>query len=244
MKNPALFQFKQFAIHQNLNPQKVGTDSMLLGAWSNAKHNQILDIGTGTGILALMLAQQNPSSKIVAIEPDLISLEEARTNFSESRFANQIHGIHSRLQDFKGDSKFDLIISNPPYFENSTLSENNSKNKVRHTLDLPIDDLYKHATALLSDDGYLNLIFPFDLEEIHFSTAQKHSLFPTKILRTKKENGEFKRSLVSYSFKNKIAEVSEMIVKYTDNRYSKDYIELTKDFYETDLSIKKEKNKS
>ncbi len=232
------FFFKQFAIHQNLNPQKVGTDSMLLGAWSTTKHKNILDIGTGTGILALMLAQQNPSSKIVAIEPELISLEEARTNFSESSFANQIIGVHSSLQDYKSEIKFDLIISNPPYFENSTLSENNSKNKARHTLDLPIDDLYKHATTLLSEEGLLNLIFPYDLEEIHFSSAQKLNLFPTKILRTKKENGEFKRTLVSYSFKNKNAEESDMIVKYTDNSYSKEYIEMTKDFYGTDLSKK------
>lgn len=238
MKKSAPFQFKQFAIHQNLNPQKVGTDSMLLGAWSNAKHNQILDIGTGTGILALILAQQNPNSKIIAIEPDLVSLQEAQTNFSGSPFSNQIQGVHSSLQDYVSEVKFDLIISNPPYFENSTLSENDSKNKARHTLDLPIDDLYKHCATLLSEDGYLNLIFPFDMEEVHFSTAQKQNLFPSKILRTKKVNGEFKRTLVSYSFKNKISEVSEMIVKYTDNSYSKEYIEMTKDFYATNLSAK------
>lgn len=232
------FFFKQFAIHQNLNPQKVGTDSMLLGAWSTTKHKNILDIGTGTGILALMLAQQNPFSKIVAIEPELISLDEARTNFSESPFANQIQGIPSSLQDYKSAIKFDLIISNPPYFENSTLSEDNSKNKARHTLDLPIDDLYIHASALLSENGLLNLIFPYDIEEIHFSTAQKQNLLPSKILRTKKENGEFKRTLVSYSFKNEMAEESEMIVKYADNSYSKEYIEMTKDFYGTDLSKK------
>jgi tRNA1Val (adenine37-N6)-methyltransferase len=238
MKKSAPFHFKQFAIDQSKNPQKVGTDSMLLGAWSNTKHNHILDIGTGTGILALMLAQQNPNSKITAIEPDLISLEEARTNFCESPFSNQIHGIHSSLQDYKSERKFDLIISNPPYFENSTLSANNSKNKARHTLDLPIDDLYRFASALISEDGLLNLIFPFDLEEIHFSTAKKQNLFPAKILRTKKESGEFKRTLVSYSFKNEIAKESEMIVKYTDNSYSKNYIEMTKDFYATDLSAK------
>lgn len=238
MKKSAPFQFKQFAVHQNLNPQKVGTDSMLLGAWSNAKHNHILDIGTGTGILALMLAQQNPNSTVVAIEPDLISLQEALTNFSESPFSNQIQGVHSSLQNFKNDNKFDLIISNPPYFENSTLSENDSKNKARHTLELPIDVLYKHASALLSKDGYLNLIFPFDMEEVHFSIAHKQNLLPSKILRTKKENGEFKRTLVSYSFKNENAEESEMIVKFTDNSYSKDYVEITKDFYATDLSAK------
>lgn len=238
MKKSAPFQFKQFAIHQTVNPQKVGTDSMLLGAWSDSKHNRILDIGTGTGILALMLAQQNPNSKIVAIEPDLISLEEARINFFESPFSTQIQGVHSSLQDYKSEIKFDLIISNPPYFENSTLSENNSKNKARHTLDLPIEDLYKHSSNLLCGDGYLNLIFPFDLEENHFSAAQKQNLFPSKILRTKKENGEFKRTLVSYSFKNEIAEESDIIVKYTDNSYSKKYIEMTKDFYATDLSAK------
>jgi tRNA1Val (adenine37-N6)-methyltransferase len=238
MKKSAPFQFKQFAIHQNLNPQKVGTDSMLLGAWSNGKHNQILDIGTGTGILALMLAQQNPGSKIIAIEPDLNSIQEASINFSESPFSNQIQALHFSLQEYKSEIKFDLIISNPPYFENSTLSENDSKNKARHTLDLSIEDLYKHAAEKLSGSGRLNIIFPFDLENSHFDAAKKENLFPSKILRTQKENGEFKRTLVSYTFKNEIAEESEMIVKYADNSYSKSYIEMTKDFYATDLSAK------
>lgn len=236
MKKSAPFRFKKFSIHQNVNPQKVGTDSMLLGAWSKGDYNSILDIGSGTGILALMLAQQNPNSNIIAIEPDALSLEEAKNNFSESPFSKQIHGVHSSLQDFKNEIKFDLIISNPPYFENSTLSENNSKNKARHTLDLSTEDLYKYASALLSDDGNINLIFPYDLEEIHFSSADKKNLFPSKILRTKKENGEFKRTLVSYSFKNGIAEESEMLVKYSDNSYSKEYIEMTKAFYGVDLS--------
>lgn len=211
---------------------------MLLGAWSKGDYNSILDIGTGTGILALMLAQLNPTSTIIAIEPDAISLEEAKVNFSESVFSKQIHAVHSSLQDYKSEIKFDLIISNPPYFENSTLSENDSKNKARHTLDLSIEDLYKNSSALLSDDGHLNLIFPYDLEVIHFSSAEKRGLFPSKILRTKKENGEYKRTLISYSFKQLIAEESEMIVKYSDNSYSKEYIEMTKAFYGVDLSGK------
>ena len=165
------FQFKQFQITQLVNSQKVGTDSMLLGAWSNGNYNHILDIGTGTGILALMLAQQNPKAKISAIEPDTDSLDGALKNFSNSKFKYQLEGINFFLQDFTSTQKFDLIISNPPYFEKSTLSNNDDKNRARHTDNLPLPILYKKALELISENGNLNLIFPFDLEKNHFDEA-------------------------------------------------------------------------
>ena len=143
MKATAPFRFKQFTIRQNVNPQKVGTDSMLLGAWSKGNFNHILDIGTGTGILALMMAQQNPDARIVALEPDPASLAEAIENFNDSVFKHRITGVESSLQQFESAEKFDLIISNPPYFENSTLSANEHKNRARHTDQLPLTDLFK-----------------------------------------------------------------------------------------------------
>lgn len=230
------FAFRDFVIQQKINSQKVGTDSMLLGAWSTGTYSNILDIGTGTGILALMLSQQNQSAKIFAIEPDEESLNEAIQNFTKSKFSEQISGINSSLQDFFSDEKFDLIISNPPYFEKSSLSENENKNRARHTNNLPLNVLYKKSRELISDNGNLNLIFPFDLEKVHFEEAANNGFHPVRILRTKREDGDFKRTLVSYSL-NKIRLVeSEMIVKFSDNSYSKEYIEMTKEFYGKDLS--------
>ncbi|MBI3133274.1 MAG: methyltransferase [Bacteroidetes bacterium] len=236
-KTPA-FQFKKFTIQQQVNAQKVGTDSMLLGAWSKGNFTSILDIGTGTGILALMLAQQNPSAQIIAIEPDADSLTEANQNFEASVFKSRINGIQTTLQHFTSAQKFDLIISNPPYFENSTLSENMDKNRVRHTNELPIADLYQKAAEFLSPQGNLNLIFPFEVEQLHLDEAKKQKLFPQKILRTVREEGVFKRTLVSYAF-NAVPESEEqLLVKFSDNTYSPEYIALTKDFYATDLTAK------
>lgn len=232
---PNIFLFKQFGIRQDVNSQKVGTDSMLLGAWSKGDFKTILDIGTGTGILALMLAQQNPDAKISAIEPDAASLDEAIQNFNNSNFKNQLKGINSLLQDFTSTKKFDLIISNPPYFENSTLSGDNHKNRARHTDYLPLAVLYKKSLELISGNGNLNLIFPFDLEKIHFDEALKYGFYPIKILRTKREDGEFKRTLVSYSLNRSTRNETEMIVKFSNNTYSKEYIEMTKDFYGKNL---------
>jgi len=225
------FRFKQFIIDQEINTQKVGTDSMLLGAWSNGDFQNILDIGTGTGILALMIAQQNPTATIIALEPDESSLNEAISNFRNSKFSQQINGIKTSLQNFDTQEKFNLIICNPPYFENSSLSDNKNKNRARHTNDLPISILYKKAKDLISEGGNLNLIFPYDIEKIHFDEAFKNGFYPNKILRTKREDGEFKRTLISYSTSKVNCVEEEMIVKFSDNTYSKEYVEMTREFY-------------
>lgn len=232
------FQFKQFKIKQQINSQKVGTDSMLLGAWSSGHFTRILDVGTGTGILALMLAQQNPEAIVTAIEPDSNSLLEAEENFSNSPFKINIQGILSTLQNFQTEDLFDLIICNPPYFENSTLSENPLKNSVRHNLLLNPEELYTHASSLLCKNGFVNVIIPYDVEKTHLNFAEKNKLFPFKILRTIRETGEMKRSLISFSFSKVQTEETKMIVKFSDNLYSKEYVELTSAFYNKDLPFK------
>jgi tRNA1Val (adenine37-N6)-methyltransferase len=232
------FRFKLFTIDQTVNIQKVGTDSMLLGAWSEGTFNTILDIGTGTGILALMLAQRNPSAQLIAIEPDADSLNEAVLNFDRSIFKTQISGIQTTLQHFQSTQKFDLIISNPPYFEKSTLSQNADKNRARHTAELPLPDLYQKVAELLSPQGKLNLIFPYDMEAFHVEEAKKQHLFPQKIVRTVREDGVFKRTLISFAFDATLESEEQLLVKFSDNTYSPEYIALTKDFYATDLAAK------
>ncbi len=230
------FKFKQFTIQQEANAQKVGSDSMLLGASITGNFNRILDIGTGTGILALMLAQKNPSATVTAIEPDLASLNEAHLNFKASQFSSQILAVHARLQEFGAMEKFDLIITNPPYFENSFLSLDNDRNRARHTNDLAVHELYEYSSELLAEEGSLAIVIPADEEYNHLKRAAHEGLFPSKISRTIREDGTFKRSLITYSFDDTIEpNLSELIVKDADNKYSDAYIELTKDFYLKDL---------
>ncbi len=230
------FKFKQFTIQQEANAQKVGSDSMLLGASITGNFNRILDIGTGTGILALMLAQKNPLATVTAIEPDLASLNEAHLNFKASQFASQILAVHARLQEFGAMEKFDLIITNPPYFENSFLSIDNDRNRARHTNDLAVHELYECSSELLAEEGSLAIVIPADEEYNHLQRAAHEGLFPAKILRTIREDGTFKRSLITYTFNDTIdPELSEIIVKDANNKYSDAYIELTKDFYLKDL---------
>ncbi len=233
------FHFKQFAIQQKTNPQKVGTDSMLLGAWVQGSFSTILDIGTGTGILALMLAQKNLNATITAIEPDFNSFNEAVLNFDNSIFSSKINPINCFLQDYTPSKKFDLIISNPPYFENSTLSKNSAKNRARHTNELPIHELYEHVNKLLKENGKFALVIPYQDEEKHLLNGSKEGLFPEKILRTTRSNKTYKRSLILFSKRESLhAKVDSMLVKNEKNIYSKEYIEITKAFYAKDLSLK------
>lgn len=230
------FNFKKFTISQKLNSQKVGTDSMLLGAWVEGNFHSILDIGTGTGILALMMAQKFEHAKIVAIEPEEFSFQEAKENFERSIFKNSITSFCATLQNFKSQEKFDLIISNPPYFSNSTLSKNQSKNNARHNLHLNFDDLIEYAVNLLSDQGIIAVIVPAESQKSLLEISERHHLYPNKILHTIKDDRTKVRSLIQLTkSKPQNIDMKEMIVKHSDNTYSAEYIEMTKDFYGKDL---------
>lgn len=230
------FAFKEFIIEQEVNPQKVGSDSMLLGAWIRGEFKRILDIGTGTGILALMLAQKNKFAAVTAIEPDLVSLNEAHSNFQSSKYANQFLTVHARLQEFGTPEKFDLIVCNPPYFENAFHSQDKDRNRARHNDDLATHELYDYSADLLTEHGQLAIVIPSDEEYNHLKRAENENLFPLRILRTIREDGSFKRSLITFSFDDRIEpEITKMMVKNRQNQYSEAYIELTQDFYLKDL---------
>ena len=235
MRKSKPFKFKQFEIIQEANPQKVGTDSMLLGALSTGDFNRILDIGTGTGILALMMAQQCKSANITAIEPDLSSIQEATLNFKNSIFSDRILAIQSTLQQFGSLDKFDLIISNPPYFDGTYLSEDIDRNRARHDDGLRADELYEYVSDLLAENGRFNVIIPFDIETEHIERAFDNDLFIQTITHTLSPDGNKKRSIISFGFEDVEPEVSELLVKNAQNEYSQAYINLTKDFYFKDL---------
>ena len=211
---------------------KVGTDGVLLGAWANAENpKKILDIGTGTGLILLMLAQRFPQAKLTGIEIDENAFEEAKFNVSESIFKERCEVVYSSLQEFSSEEKFDLIVSNPPFFE-LTHKENSSRNKARQQSDLNFKELIFHSEKLLSENGKFVVIIPFESETYFVELASELNLFPQEITRVKgNENADFKRSLLCFSRTNSKSEIDELTIEISRNVYTENYISLTRDFY-------------
>jgi tRNA1Val (adenine37-N6)-methyltransferase len=231
------FTFKKFTIKQEICTMKVNTDGILLGAWadiSNAK--KILDIGTGTGVIALMIAQRNELAKIIGIDIDDNSCLEAAENVANSIFRDNVKIIHTSIQTFSNasDEHYDLIISNPPFFTGGTFSANENKANVRHTIKLPHGDLLNAVTTLLSPTGNFALILPY-IEGLRFiELAERSNLHLTHCTEVKhKSNKPVERLLINLSkIKQKLSNNEIMIKEDDGNTYSKEFIALTKDFYQ------------
>jgi len=161
MPNP-YFRFKQFTIYHDQCAMKVGTDGVLLGAWVNShKAQRILDVGTGTGLIALMLAQRNPNSQIDAVEIDAAASKQAQQNVLASNWHNRVSVYHSSLQQYQSPLPYQLIVSNPPYFVQSTKTPSQRRTQARHTDNLSPQDLLIHSCRLLSAKGQLAVILPY-----------------------------------------------------------------------------------
>ena len=169
------FRFKKFTIEQDRCAMKVGTDGVLLGAWAEiASAERILDIGTGTGLIALMCAQRNELAQIHAIEIDSAAAEQAGENILNSQFSERIELQQVALQEFNPSKEYDAIICNPPFFNSGTNSPVAERNQARHTISLSISDLLLHASRLISESGRLHLILPLDNEEELKSCCAAH----------------------------------------------------------------------
>lgn len=211
---------------------KIGTDGVLLGAWANCDNPQkILDIGTGTGLISLMLAQRFPDAKLIGVEINEDAFNEALLNISESIFKNRISIVHSSVQLFQSDQKFDLIVSNPPFFE-LTHKEDSSRNTARQQSDLTFEELIYYSEKLLGPKGKFAVIIPFESEKLFVKSAGRLNLFPEKITHVKgNKNTSIKRSLMLFSRSQSEPKFDELTIEISRNVYTSGYISLTRDFY-------------
>jgi len=228
------FRFKQFQITDDRSAMKVGTDSVLLGAWVlKADYTSILDIGSGSGLISLMMAQRFEKAKIRAVEIDAAACEDARFNFEESPWANRLKVEHSDICELEINQNYDLIISNPPFFSDSLLPNIKSRAEARHDHSLRLSDLFEYANKGLAHSGVFALVYPFDRQKEVLEIAAKFELFPQRILHTKnRPNAEVKRSFIEFK-KEKLENVvfESLSIRDIDSIYSEAYKKLTSEFY-------------
>lgn len=227
------FKFKQFTITQEFSAMKVGVDSVILGAWVNLNDTDtILDIGTGTGLLALMMAQRS-DAMIFAMEIDDLACSEAISNVQGSPWPDKIRVIHSSFQDFaeKCTTNFDHIVSNPPYFENSSQPEDQRRKNARHNDELPFTDLISGSRNLLSEKGKLSVILPVNMAQSFIRLANDMGLFLNRTQWIRHRPGKpFHRQLMEFS-KNETSIDESVLVIEEQNEFTDDYKNLTREFY-------------
>lgn len=224
------FRFKQFEIYQEQTAMKVGTDGVLLGAWTKVgSAKTILDVGCGTGLLSLMLAQKS-NAKITAVEIDDKAFEEAKLNVSISPWSNQIELIHANFEQFDTVNKFDIIICNPPFFKGK--AENDSRSTARQNSYLPFDLLILKSAKHLTEKGILSLIFPFEHQSEILKLAEDAHLYVNEIVHVKgNKDAPIKRTLLRLSKEPKRAINSKIItIEVERNRYTEEYTELLKPY--------------
>ena len=214
---------------------KIGTDGILIGAWVNvSKKFKALDIGSGTGIISIMLCQRNLNLELDSIELSPSAIIDAKINIENCNWGDRIKLFHQDLKDFHPDSNYDLIVSNPPYFKKSLQPSNSERSKARHQNDLKLEDILKFSNQNLTKDGSLNIILPFEQKSEAVEFAKKHGLNAKRECAVyPKPNKAPHRILIEFS-KNEnkqIIKESLVIEKAGRHNYSEDYKKLTREFY-------------
>ena len=217
---------------------KIGTDGVLLGAWTPLINNpyNVLDIGAGTGILSLMLAQRSNAEQIDAIEINEDAYEQCVENFENSNWGDRLFCYHASFQEFvqemHEEEAYVLIVSNPPFYTSQYKSDNEQRDLARFEDALPFDHLLHGSSLLLSENGIFSTIIPFQEEENFVQKAAHFNLFPFKLTRVKgTPASEIKRSLIAFSKNQKTCEITELIIENSRHNYTEAYIELTQEFY-------------
>ena len=229
------FNFKQFTIHQQRCAMKVGTDGTLLGAWAQVPFERcrILDIGTGTGLIALMMAQRFPESSVVGVDIDADAVVQATENVMKSPFSKRVSISLADVKQLTDTDGFDAIVCNPPYFIDSLTCPNEQRTTARHAITLSFETLLQSASRLLNKDGLFSLILPSESFSIFESTARHEGFFPSRICRVKTTPKKSPmRQLIEYQ-KQPVNElyISEEVVEISHNVRSPWYQSLTQAFY-------------
>ena len=230
------FHFKQFSVAQDRCAMKIGTDGVLLGAWATLQHEpkSILDIGSGTGVIALQLAQRSVAPIIDAVEIDTDAYEQCVDNFESSPWGDRLFCYHASIQEYASEieEEYDLVISNPPFYSEDYKSEDLARDTARFNDALPFEHLIVCAANLLSEAGVLAVILPKKEEDAFISLAEKHALFPQRICRVRGTiNSEEKRSLMEFSFQKATVIMESLIIENARHDYTEAYTALVKDFY-------------
>ncbi len=224
------FQFQQFSIHQSEEVFRVGTDAVLLGALANVDDiSNALEIGCGTGIISLMIAQRNLSVKIKALDIDENAVQIAKQNFTKSPFSERLSVSHEDFKIWNTDERFDFVFSNPPYFE-----ENSSQKDVlaRQKIALDFDHILNKSSEILSGEGRLSVIIPSESSEEFVSTAKNYHLnLSRKINIFGIEKGILKRNILELSRKQQPLTELNFYIEKSPRKYSDQYLEATKDFH-------------
>lgn len=229
------FDFKKFSIVQKQSAMKVGTDGVVLGAWAevaNARH--MLDIGTGTGLLALMIAQRNAAAHIDAIEIDEPAASEAKFNISQSPWNDRIQVIQERIQIYAQTTRaqYDLIVSNPPFFSAGSASPLHERHQARHDTQLPLKELLEAVDRLLTPSGRFSIVLPAQKGDECLTLAGQKQFFPMRQTAFyPKKNKPIERWLLEFT-RSSSTPIKNVLIQYNEHgEWSNDYISLTRDFY-------------
>jgi tRNA1Val (adenine37-N6)-methyltransferase len=229
----SIFKFKEFELIQAENAMKVGTDAMLLGAFANATNRRTgLDVGAGTGVLSLMVAQKNDAISFDAIELDQKSAEECTLNFENSKWSDRLSVLNMNFLDFEAPGCYDLVVSNPPYYQSTRLNRDPRKAMARHESSLPMVEFVKNVSQALTSEGEFWIIIP---AEDHKNWTKTCSNFGLHLIERNsiygKEGGEIKRVILAYSKTKILLEEFSFVIRDIANNYTEAYKELTREYH-------------
>lgn len=228
-----MFAFKKFVIHQDHCAMKVGTDGVLLGSWANGG-KRILDIGTGTGLIALMMAQRYTDATIDAVEIDHDAALQAYENVSNTEFANRIKIVETAIQHYSTQDKYNAIVSNPPFFIDSLLNPNAQRSTARHACALKYCELFATVKALLDTDGEFSAIIPTECLQAFIAEAYKAGLAMSRqcaVRTTPRKQPKRHLAAFHHAAHKCEREMEEVCLQDIDGSRSEWYAQLTADFY-------------
>ncbi len=230
------FRFKRFMLAHDRCAMKIGTDGVLLGAWAHQEApGNILDIGTGSGLIALMLAQRFGEAMITAIEPDGQAAAQAEENFGISEWKDRLSICRASLQEFAPatEMRFDMIVSNPPFYDTTLINPDPRATSARHTCSLSHGELMQHASRLLDGNGSLSIIIPDEYSGKIIRTAAESGLHPVRKTSVLTVEGKRPRRVLAEFSKHAESPCAEetLVIRHADGSYTEEYKRLTADFY-------------